>query len=42
MEGSKGGREREEGKMEKKELIYWLFLYQNDLVRISPEVATSL
>lgn len=25
--------------MEKKELIYWLFLYQNDLVHISPEVA---
>lgn len=24
--------------MEKKELIYWLFLYQNDLVHISPEV----
>ena len=41
-EGSKGGREREEGKTEKKELIYWLFLYQNDLVHVSPEVATSL
>ena len=37
-----GGREREEGKTEKKELIYWLFLYQNDLVHVSPEVATSL